>query len=45
MIIASEYEIRKLDYCIDRLDKKVKETIKGIYINKGSWADVCKSYI
>lgn len=42
MIIASEYEIRKLDYCIDRLDEKVKETIKGVYVNKGSWADVCK---
>jgi DNA-directed RNA polymerase specialized sigma subunit len=42
MIIASEYEIRKLDYCIDRLDEKFKETIKGVYVNKGSWADVCK---
>lgn len=42
MIIASEYEIKKLDYCIDRLDEKVKETIKSVYINKYSWADVCK---
>lgn len=43
MIVASEYEIRKLDYCIDRLEPKIREVIKNIYINKMAWMVISKN--
>ncbi len=43
MIVASEYEIRKLHYCIDRLEPKIREVIKGVYIDKMSWMLVSKN--
>ncbi|MEY8762496.1 MULTISPECIES: hypothetical protein [Clostridium] len=36
MIKATEFEITRLNYCIDRLQTKIKEVIKGVYINKKS---------
>ena len=43
MIIASEYEIRKLHYCIDRLEPKIREVIKGVYIDKMAWLLISKN--
>lgn len=40
MIIATEYEIKKVDYCIERLAPKIKEVIKGVYIYKKTWEEV-----
>lgn len=41
-----EYEIKKLNYCIDRLEPKIKEVIKGIYLDKKSWEDLrCQLFI
>ncbi|MCT8977906.1 hypothetical protein N4T77_15005 [Clostridium sp. CX1] len=36
-IKASKYELGKLDYCIGRLDPKIKDVIKGYYLDKKSW--------
>ena len=43
MIVASEYEIRKLDYCIARLEPKIRDVIKNIYINKMAWLVISKN--
>lgn len=40
MIKATEFEIKRLNYCIDRLQPKIKEVIKGAYLNKKSWEDI-----
>ena len=43
MIIASEYKVRKLHYCIDRLEPKIREVIKGVYIDKMAWLLISKN--
>lgn len=43
MIKASEYEIRKLNYCIDRLEPKIKDVVNGVYINKLLWGELSKN--
>lgn len=40
MIKATEFEIKRLNYCVDRLQPKIKEVIKGAYLNKKSWEDI-----
>lgn len=42
MIKATEFEITRLNYCIDRLESQIKEVIKKVFIEKLSWSDVCK---
>ncbi|AKA72323.1 hypothetical protein [Clostridium scatologenes] len=42
MIKATEFEITRLNYCIDRLEPAVKPVIKGIFIEKLSWSSVCQ---
>ena len=44
MITANEYELMKLEYCIDRLGGKISEVIKDIYLHRMNWADVCKKH-
>jgi len=44
MITATEYELMKLEYCIDRLEGKISEVIKDIYLQRMSWAEVCKKH-
>jgi DNA-directed RNA polymerase specialized sigma subunit len=43
MIVASEYEIRKLNYCIDRLEPKIRDVIKSVYIDKMAWLVISKN--
>ncbi len=45
MIIASEYEIRKLQYCFDRLESRIREVIRGVYINKMPWLVISKNLL
>lgn len=42
MIKATEFEMTRLNYCIDRLEPAVKEVIKGIFIEKSSWNQICQ---
>lgn len=44
MITANEYELMKLEYCIDRLGGKISEVMKDIYLQRMSWSDVCKKH-
>lgn len=41
MMKATEFEIARLNYCIDRLEPQVKEVIKDIFIGKLQWKDIC----
>lgn len=38
---ATEFEITRLNYCIDRLEPQVKEVVKEIFIEKCSWNETC----
>jgi DNA-directed RNA polymerase specialized sigma24 family protein len=42
MMKATEFEITRLNYCIDRLETKIKEVIKDIFIEKLSWSEACE---
>lgn len=42
MMKATEIEMTKLNYYIERLDPKVKEVIKNIFIEKLQWKDICE---
>lgn len=44
MITANEYELIKLEYCIDRLGGKLSEVIKDIYLQRMSWVDICRKH-
>lgn len=44
MMKASEIEIKRLDYCIERLEPQIKDVIKGIFLNKASWSEICSKY-
>ena len=41
MMKATEFEITRLNYCIDRLEPQVKEVVKQIFIEKCSWSEAC----
>ena len=41
MIKATEFEITRLNYCIDRLEPKIKDVVKQIFIEKYSWNEAC----
>lgn len=41
MMKATEFEITRLNYCIDRLESQVKEVVKQIFIEKCSWSEAC----
>lgn len=41
MIKATEFEVTRLNYCIDRLEPKVKDVVKQIFIEKCSWNEAC----
>lgn len=41
MIKAIEIEMTRLNYCIERLEPQVKEVVKGIFIEKLQWKDIC----
>lgn len=41
MMKATEFEITRLNYCIDRLEPQVKEVIKDIFIGELQWKDIC----
>jgi len=40
-IAANEYELMRLEYCINRLEGKVKAVVNGIYIEQKSWNEIC----
>lgn len=42
MMKAAEFEITRLNYCIERLEPKVKEVLKKIFIEKLSWNNACE---
>ncbi|WP_147565032.1 sigma factor-like helix-turn-helix DNA-binding protein [Clostridium tyrobutyricum] len=42
MMKATEFEITRLNYCIDRLEPQVKEVVKKIFIEKLSWSETCE---
>lgn len=42
MIKATELEIARLDYCIERLEPQVKEIVKEVFIKKSSWSNACE---
>lgn len=44
MMKATELEIKRLDYCIERLEIQVKEVVKGLFIEKLQWKDICVKY-
>lgn len=37
MIKTTDFEIRRLNYCIDRLDEKIKPVIKELFLEKSTW--------
>lgn len=41
MIKTTKIEMTRLDYCIDRLEPEVGEVVKGIFIEKLQWKDIC----
>jgi DNA-directed RNA polymerase specialized sigma24 family protein len=41
MILANEYELRRLDYCVERLETKIKTVVKAIYIEQVRWSEIC----
>nr|WP_269144118.1 hypothetical protein [Clostridium guangxiense] len=41
MMKATEFEITRLNYCIDRLEPQIKEVVKEIFMNKLSWSEAC----
>lgn len=43
MIKATEFEIKRLNYCIDRLQPKLKDVIKSVYIDKIGWSDISRN--
>lgn len=43
-IRVAKFEIMRLEYCVDRLDKKVSETIKDLYFNEMTWSEICEKY-
>ncbi|WP_243151901.1 hypothetical protein [Clostridium senegalense] len=44
MLKLTEFEITRLNYCIEQLENKIKEVIKEIFIEKLSWSQTCKKY-
>ncbi|AWI03485.1 hypothetical protein [Clostridium drakei] len=42
MMKAAEFEITRLNYCIERLEPKIREVIKKIFMEKLSWSNVCQ---
>lgn len=40
-IAANEYELMRLDYCVDRLEERVKAVIKAVYMEQKSWSETC----
>jgi len=44
MMKATELEIKRLDYSIERLEHQVKEVVKGLFIEKLQWKDICVKY-
>ncbi|MFA9399458.1 MAG: sigma factor-like helix-turn-helix DNA-binding protein, partial [Clostridiaceae bacterium] len=41
MMKATEIEIVRLNYCIERLEPQVKEVVKDIFIEGLQWKDIC----
>lgn len=41
MMKATELEMARLNYCIERLEPQVKEVIKDIFIEGLQWKDIC----
>lgn len=41
MMKATEIEMIKLNYCIERLGSQVKDVIKDIFIEELQWKDIC----
>lgn len=42
MMKATEIEMTRLNYCIERLEPQVKEVVKGIFIENLQWKDICR---
>jgi len=42
-IAANEYELMRLEYCVDRLEERVKAVIKAVFMAKKSWGEICSS--
>ena len=41
MIRSAEFEIERLNYCIERLAPTVKEVVRELFIEKCSWSYIC----
>ena len=41
MMKATEIEMERLDYCIERLEPQVKEVIRKIFMESLQWKDIC----
>ena len=41
MMKATDLEITRLNYCIERLEPAVKEVVRELFIEKCSWSYVC----
>lgn len=41
MLRATEIEISRLNYCIERLEPQVKDIVKDVFINNLQWKDIC----
>jgi hypothetical protein len=41
MMKGAEFEIARLNYCIERLAPSVKEVVRELFIEKCSWSYVC----
>ena len=44
-IRAAEFEIMRLEHCVDRLDRKVRDVIRDLYFNEMTWSKVCDKYV
>ncbi|GAB6157876.1 hypothetical protein JCM39194_10760 [Desulfotomaculum varum] len=44
-IRAAEFEIMRLELCVDRLDRKVRDVIKDLYFNEMTWSKICDKYV
>jgi SpoVK/Ycf46/Vps4 family AAA+-type ATPase len=41
MLKATEIEISRLNYCIERLEPQVKDIVKDVFISNLQWKDIC----
>jgi|GEM_PF-2596394 len=39
-----KYELDILEFCLDSLDEKISKVLKGLYLNKKTWMDICGEY-